>query len=456
MSALLARLLGVFAVCALGALLGDWLGGWSAGHSGAAWGFALAALALVVWDSIMAVRMAAFFQAPEQPQRFWGLWAEVHERAQRVFALRRRETQEQTERLDSFMSAIQNSPSGVILLDKNNCIEYFNATALAHFGLDGRRDLLQLVTHLIRDPGLAAVLPTQQFDAELVVNGPNATPTRPVRLAVKLHAFGAQRKLMMSRDVTVYEQAEAMRRDFVANVSHEIRTPLTVLRGFVETMQNVPLGPPDQLRYLGLMSAQSARMEALVADLLTLSKLEGDAPPPLTEWMDVNSMMQKLEREVRAMGARSHDLVFKLGARLELDASPLEAESAIMNLITNALRYTPPGKRITIEVLPATLQVTDGAALTPAGLQLRVSDEGPGIASHHLGRLTERFYRADASRSLETGGTGLGLAIVKHVMQRHGGSLRIESELGAGATFTLLWPAQRVRAVAAHAALATK
>jgi two-component system phosphate regulon sensor histidine kinase PhoR len=248
--------------------------------------------------------------------------------------------------------------------------------------------------------------------------------------------------LLLSRDVTVLEQAEAMRRDFVANVSHEIRTPLTVLAGFVETLQTLPLTSQEHDRYLDMMSTQAKRMQTLVSDLLMLSRLEGSPPPSLTEWVSFPSIIAQLAQDGSALSASvsgdakpAHLIIFDCPDGIEVAGGASEILSATGNLVSNAIRYTPAGGTVRV----ATAVLPDG------GFAFSVVDSGPGVAPEHIPRLTERFYRVDRSRSRDTGGTGLGLAIVKHVAQRHGAQLKIESVLGHGASFTLTFPSSRVR-----------
>jgi len=254
-----------------------------------------------------------------------------------------------------------------------------------------------------------------------------------------MHHYGEGRSLMLSRDITALEQAEAMRRDFVANVSHEIRTPLTVLAGFVETLQSLSLEEEERSRYLGLMELQAQRMQTLVSDLLTLSRLEGSPPPPSGEWVSVQVLMAQCEQDAHDLSSvlwkRPQELVFEVDGPLEIAGSSLELHSAMSNLIGNAIRYSPQDKPI---VVRWSVQKDGGAVFS-------VVDQGQGIAPEHIPRLTERFYRVDRSRSRETGGTGLGLAIVKHVAQRHGGELSIESTLGKGSRFAICLPVNRVR-----------
>jgi two-component system phosphate regulon sensor histidine kinase PhoR len=377
-----------------------------------------------------------------------GAWGDMADRVRRLLRSRDLRQQESQARLDEFLLAMQASPNGVVLLDAEGRIEWWNQTASQHFGFEADRDTTQYVANLVREPAFTAYLAAGQFQREVVIPGNGSTPARPVKLAVHAHPYGQGRKLLLSRDITAVELAEAMRRDFVANVSHEIRTPLTVLAGFIETLQNLPLNEVDRTRYLGLMAQQSQRMQTLVNDLLTLSRLEGSPVPGSGEWVSVQCLLAQCEQEALALSAvlsqqgqlgqserQAHQLVFLEGPAAEVAGVQAELFSALSNLVSNAVRYTPaPG---TVRVSWRVLEGGQG--------ELSVEDSGPGIAPEHLPRLTERFYRVDRSRSRETGGTGLGLAIVKHVTQRHGAELKIQSRLGHGSTFTISFPPSRVR-----------
>ena len=370
-----------------------------------------------------------------------GLWGEVSDRVRRLLRSREQVARDSQQRLQDFLAAFQASPNGVVLLDARGQIEWFNQMASAHFGFEPERDLLQHLGNLVRDPGFAAYFASHDYQQELVMPGRQSTPTRPVKLSVHLHPYGEGRLLLISRDITALEQAEAMRRDFVANVSHEIRTPLTVLAGFVETLQTLELDQSERARYLALMAQQATRMQTLVSDLLTLSSLEGSPPPGATDSVALPQLMAQLEQEGRALSAAlsptakaSHHLVFDCLLAGDLVGAPNELHSAMSNLLSNAIRYSPGGGEIQVRMG----RLPDGRA------EFSVQDSGPGIAPEHLPRLTERFYRVDRSRSRDTGGTGLGLAIVKHVVQRHGAELKIDSTLGQGSTFRIIFPASRV------------
>jgi two-component system phosphate regulon sensor histidine kinase PhoR len=439
----LVLLAGALLGLSIGALLGD-VGLWS----GIACVFGGALLASMLWfaaESWLMARLLAWLQAgkgpgdEDTPQALG--WGGLSDGLRRLLRTLDRSQRESRARLEDFLSAMQASPNGVVLLDAQGRIEWCNQTATQHFGIDIARDLQQYAANLIRDPAFTRYLAKGDFSREILMPGRNNTPARPQRLSVHAHVYGGNRHLLLSRDITALEQAEAMRRDFVANVSHEIRTPLTVLSGFVETMQTLPLDEAERQRYLALMSQQSGRMQTLVHDLLTLSRLEG-SPLPGRDWVAVDTLLAQCEVEARAVSvllssSGGHVLRYEKETHCEIAGAPSELYSAISNLVNNALRYTPAPGAITVSwrMLP------DGRG------EFAVSDSGPGIPPEHLPRLTERFYRVDRSRSRETGGTGLGLAIVKHVAQRHGAQLMIGSELGKGSVFSIVFPAARLRMV---------
>lgn len=328
-----------------------------------------------------------------------------------------------------------------MLLDAQGRIEWANQTAANHFGLDARRDLQQYLGNLLRDPAFVAYWAEHDFSHELTVSGRASTSSHPLQLSLQMHPYGVGRLLMLSRDVTALKRAEAMRRDFVANVSHEIRTPLTVLSGFVETLQTLPLKQAERDRYLAMMSVQAQRMQVLVSDLLTLSKLEGSPPPDFSEHIVAAELMVRLEQEGRQLlyglidvSELAQSLRFECLLEGRLLGVTSEILSAASNLVSNAIRYTPAGGSIEVRL----------QGMPNGGAEFSVEDTGPGISAEHIPRLTERFYRVDRSRSRDSGGTGLGLAIVKHVCQRHDAELSIVSKTGEGSRFAIVFPAERV------------
>ena len=443
---MIARLFSFVCLNLLGFLLGFFvphgLGAWQ----GACIGIALVSLTLFLidtWRSLFFlswVRSSDILQAPDQS----GIWGDLADRVRRLLKQKDLELRASEENLRQFLSAIQASPNGVVLLDSQWHIVWSNRTASQHLGIDPEKDVYQLIGYLLRNPAFSAYARSSLYEKEIVIEGRENRSDYPQKIAVQVFPYGDGRKLLLSRDITALEQAEVMRRDFVANVSHEIRTPLTVLVGFVETLQNLKLSENEIQDFLKLMSQQALRMQTLVQDLLTLSQLEGSPLPSESEWHDFDTLWQSCYTEANGLmhvlhqkDGSTHTLQFDLPEELQahqISGSLEEIKSALTNLVSNALRYTP-----------STGAVKVFCSLKNDHFEFSVKDTGVGISPEHLPRLTERFYRVDRSRSRDTGGTGLGLAIVKHVVQRHGGHLRIESKLNLGSCFTLEFPASRFR-----------
>ena len=430
----LARTVTFLGVAAVGALPGVLIG-MLAGHAvvGMAIGAMLTVTAVVVRDSLRGQSLMNWLRGPQSSQapRDTGFWGELGYRVERALRTRDLAIAQEQVRLTQFLTAIEASPNGVMMLDAGDQIDWCSSLAAEHFGLDPLRDRRQRVTNLVRVPAFVAHLQAAKFDDAVVFAGPQGRIT----LSVMVRPYGDGKKLVLSQDITERERTEAMRRDFVANVSHEIRTPLTVLSGCVETLTRLQLTETERRRMLVLMQQQADRMQALVADLLTLAKLEGSPRPTADRWLMVADMLQRAQVDALALSAGRHVIELEGGADAEIAASETEMFSAVTNLLNNAVRYTPQGGRIDLRWLWR----SDG------GAEIEVSDSGIGIAREHLARLTERFYRVDGSRSRDTGGTGLGLSIVKHVAQRHGGEIDVHSEPGKGSVFKLVLPALRVR-----------
>ena len=433
MRSVILRLGTVVVAMALVAVLGaTWLGL----EGGLALACALA-LAVVAWDTVARARLLAWLRLPQRDTvpRMPGAWEEVFYRSARQLRLWQSRVQREEGKLSRFIEALQASPNGVMLIDSNGQIDWCNATSATHFGLDTRRDLRQHAVHLIRNPEFVAYLASRQFGEPLLLRRSAGHGT--VLLSVQVIPYGDGDKLLLSRDVTQFERTEAMRRDFVANVSHEIKTPLTVIAGFVESLLSLDLSADERQHILELMQQQSNRMRQLVEDLLTLAHLEGDPHQPAEELLDMPNMVARLAADARALSGGRHRIEASADIS-QLRGASGELTSAFGNLVSNAVRYTPEGGTVRIR-----WRVLDSGLGDAAG-EFSVSDTGIGIASEHIPRLTERFYRVDRGRSRESGGTGLGLAIVKHALLRHQAELRIASELGKGSTFSARFPAQRL------------
>jgi two-component system phosphate regulon sensor histidine kinase PhoR len=369
----------------------------------------------------------------------YGLWDYVFSDLNRRARAGLDQSQRLAQALARFREATSAMPDGVILLSAENFIAWINPAAALHFELDSRHDLGQPITNLVRQPDFVNHLRSQGAGSIVCRLSRHAGTV----LSIQVVPFGEDQRMVLSRDITQFERMETMRRDFVANVSHELKTPLTVVGGFLETIDDMLEDlPPDELRrYLRLAADQATRMQRLVEDLLELSTLETSAAAPTDEIVDMTSLLNQLLEEGRAFSAGRHDVELEKDGPMALRGSRRELHSAFLNLVTNAIRYTPEGGRVTLLWNVA----------TGGGARFTVSDTGIGIAAEHIPRLTERFYRVDRGRSRESGGTGLGLAIVKHALNRHQAQLDIQSEPGRGSRFSVAFPGERVYRPAAVA-----
>jgi two-component system phosphate regulon sensor histidine kinase PhoR len=400
---------------------------------GLALGVVVGVALLLVVDAVRGHRLLDWLRGNQldSAPRDTGLWGELGYRVERAVRDRDRAVARGRLELEQFLSAIEASPNGVLMMDAQEHILWCNRVAADHFALDPQRDLQQRITNLVRAPAFVAYLQAGRYAEPLVLGNGRG----PGTLSIIVREYGEGMRLVLSLDITERLRSDAMRRDFVANVSHEIRTPLTVLSGFIETLHSLPLTAVERDRVLVLMNQQTQRMQTLVADLLTLAQLEGSPRPGADRWVSLDQLLTRIAADAEVLSAGRHPLRLKPETGVELAGIESELLSAVANLVNNAVRYTPEGRDI--EVLWRLLE--DGSG------ELTVVDTGLGIAREHIPRLTERFYRVDGSRSRETGGTGLGLSIVKHVMQRHGGELMIQSDVGKGSRFRLVFPAARVR-----------
>ena len=360
-----------------------------------------------------------------------GIWDDVFSQLYKMVKQHIQTKQKLATELLHMEQATAALPEGVAILNDVNRIEWFNPIAQQHFDLDAEQDIMQDITYLVRQPEFIEYLHESDFSKPLMM--------RPARhddmvLSIKLIPYGGDKRLLISRDITQFERIEGMRRDFVANVSHELRTPLTVVNGFVENLQDMPdLSQDSARRALRLMAEQTKRMENLVADLLTLSRLENDQNPLREEAVDIGVLLNEVYQGGLLLSGEKHALHLEVKGSTKMLGSREELRSAFDNLLGNAIRYTPEGGSITLRWFERGGQQV-----------LSVQDSGIGIAASHIPRLTERFYRVDRSRSRETGGTGLGLAIVKHIAIRHQAKLEISSEEGNGSVFSLVFPGRRL------------
>lgn len=359
-----------------------------------------------------------------------GIWDEVFSLLYKMVKQHIQTKQDLADELHHIELATAALPEGVVILNETNRIEWFNKLAKEHFNLDAGHDIMQDISYLVRQPEFIDYLRGGDFSEPLLM-----VPARheEMTLSINFIPYGEEKRLMISRDITQFKRIEAMRRDFVANVSHELRTPLTVVNGYVENLLDMPdLGQESARRALQQMSEQAHRMDNLVADLLTLSRLENEQNPQHEEWVNMDALIMEVCQDGESLSGGRHTLRMEIASKSELLGNRDELRSAFGNLLSNAIRYTPEGGVIVLRWFER-----DGQ------LVYSVQDSGIGIAAKHIPRLTERFYRVDRSRSRETGGTGLGLAIVKYIAMRHQARLEVTSEEGKGSTFSLVFSRRR-------------
>jgi two-component system phosphate regulon sensor histidine kinase PhoR len=357
----------------------------------------------------------------------WGAWTDVFARLYRLRRDDERHQDELAEWLARFRQAMHLLPEGVAIMDDVLLLEWCNPAAERHLGLTLDKDKGRRVTNLIRHPDFIDYIILGRYEQPLTL------AFRGRKLVVQIIPFENRRQILVTHDATESERIEAMRRDFIANASHELRTPLTVVVGFLEIALADPgLDEATRTAHLKLMTEQAQRMQRLIEDMLTLSRLESSEFPLKRERVDVRALVEQVALDARALSSGRHEIEYSVEGP-DVMGSLDELRSAFGNLAANAVRYTPEGGRIL-------LSWTRGGSEGMRDLRFAVADTGIGIDEQHLSRLTERFYRVDKSRSRETQGTGLGLAIVKHVLLRHGGRLAISSEAGKGSVFTAVLP----------------
>ena len=423
------RLITMFLVAGIAGVIGRSLLGDLAG-----WLIALLILAYSLLSSyINQARLDVFVKGAgiSSLTGFGAAWSEIFFRLQRIISGLRKDIELIERQHKRFIEAFQASPNGIVMLDDQDQIEWCNAIAEQFMGIQFKRDALQRIHYIVRKPEFVQYMINRQFEEPVVLEKMGSASSLFLRLQV--FPFSENRRLILIQDITDLSKAEAMRRDFVANVSHEMRTPLTVMMGFLETVQTLELPPEQKAQYLEMMMDQGKRMKNLVEDLLTLANLEANTQPAPMNSISINYLMSLIKNDAYALSQGKHSLNFDLKTPCNLLGEEREVLSAFSNLVSNAIRYTP-----NVGSVSATWSVNAAGEG-----EFTVTDTGPGISPEHIPRLTERFYRVDRSRSRETGGTGLGLAIVKHVANRHQANLVIESTPGRGSTFILRFPPVR-------------
>ncbi|WP_370257876.1 phosphate regulon sensor histidine kinase PhoR [Marinobacter nauticus] len=399
------------------------------------YGLLVGLVAYLWWTLIQARRLYQWLGNPsasdEAPQSI-GLWGDIFDN---LHKLNQNHLLTQ-DRLRARINRVQESTNamrdGVIMTDARGAMEWWNGSAEYLLGFRRSTDQGQYIHNLIRNPAFKAYFDARDYREPLEIN----SPAKPhIHLQIQISLFGDDDRLIVAKDVTRLYQLEQMRRDFVGNVSHEMRTPLTVISGYLETL--VDHGeelPPKWHRAINTMAAQASRMEALITDLILLSRIETGEHTVDDTLTDVDALLNQICHDARALsGDKGHQISVRISDHRLLQGDESQLRSAFSNLVFNAVKYTPAGGAITV-----------AWSTNREGAHLSVKDTGIGIDPIHIPRLTERFYRADPSRHKDTGGTGLGLAIVKHVLINHDGNLEIRSKVGEGSEFICHFPRERL------------
>ncbi len=403
------------------------LAGWLMGHTGVVLLVGLSGY--LVWQLFNIGRLDQWLSDEQRsPPESLGIWADIFDQIHTLEKLNQRQLEQNRKIIGEFRSMTDALPDATLVLDEQDAITWFNEAARKLLALKNPEDLGQPVTNLLRDPDLADwISAASQLESRFEMSSPLDVN---VRLSVSALRHREDQRLLILRDVTDLHNLEQVRRDFVANVSHELRTPLTVLTGYLESLRgydDVELAPAIER-----MQDQAMQMQALLTDLLELSRLQESTQSPLDEPMDVCAMLLQLREQAEEISRGRHSIQIDCERGLQLLGNRKDIESAFRNLLSNAVKYTPA---------PGNIHIT--WRREPDALVLRVSDTGMGIPSRSIPRLTERFYRVGSDRARQRGGTGLGLAIVKHALNSHGARLEVESTLGEGSTFSCIFPLTR-------------
>ncbi len=395
----------------------------------------LAATALqLVWHLHNQVRLSSWLWDEKRltPPSGSGNWESLFNGLYRLQQRQRRKRKELTNLIRRFRNGAESLPDAVVVFRAEGNIVWCNRLAQHLLGFHWPEDSGQPISNLIRTPDFIKYLNKKDFSEPLEMRSP-LNVERMLELRIVPYTEGEH--LMVVRDVSQLKQLEGMRRNFFANISHELRTPMTVLQGYLEMTEDPDMiVGPMWTKAHGVMTEQLNRMNSLVNQLLTLSKIEAAPMHELEDVVNVPAMLEVLEKEAISLsGDDQHKLKFDVDTSLRVLGDDDQLRSAISNLVYNAVKYTPPGANIHVRWY----QTAQGACL-------EVEDSGDGIEPQHLHRLTERFYRVDKARSRDTGGSGLGLAIVKHALSHHDSHLEIQSEVGVGSKFSFVLPSRLV------------
>lgn len=380
-------------------------------------------LSYVIWHLYNLNRLLQWLNKPSKntPEAM-GSWDEaffrLHNQHKRQIKSRKR----LSKMLKQFQKSTKALPYAAIVLNSSNVIEWFNPASRFLFGLRSGLDVGQRIDNLIRQPEFIQYLNNKKFDMPLEFY------IQHQKLLLNITAYGENQYLLSARDITQQSKLDEMRRDFISNASHELRTPITVMSGYIEMLQG---NVDESIKFpIDKIHQQTIRMETIIRELIALAKLETSVSIGLDERVDTSELLYEVYNEAKSLDLSKHTIEIDV-AEIEVNGSYEEIRTAVSNLLTNAIRYTPESGVIKLTT-----------STDESGCYIHVEDNGIGIGYEHISRLTERFYRVDEGRSREKGGTGLGLAIVKQILDRHSAILQINSEIGRGSVFSCYFPAK--------------
>jgi two-component system phosphate regulon sensor histidine kinase PhoR len=415
----------------LGAIACGLVVGWLLGS---VWGgIAISLGSFLVWQFVSLYRLDWWLRrrATADPPDISGVWGDVISQVVRLHRRKRFHKQRFVQLYRQIQRSTAALPDGVVILNEQREIAWFNRMAAQLLELRRPADLGLRIDNLLRQPQFARYLASEQYGNPVVIRTSGGLERY---LSLQIVPYGEGQQLLLARDVSRQMRLEAMRKDFVANASHELRSPLTVISGYLETLSQDPILDPEIQGPIAEMRRQAERMATIVEDLLELSRLEAAEGEVAGAPVDVAALVSMLRKDVLARPKHPKEVRVRVESTLPLLGQESEIHSAFSNLVDNAAKYTGPDGWIELH-----WWVDDD------GGHFSVRDSGIGIPAEHIPRLTERFYRVDVGRARATGGSGLGLAIVKHVLQRHGGTLEIQSTLGQGSTFSCHFPLHRIQ-----------
>ncbi|HVN44989.1 MAG TPA: phosphate regulon sensor histidine kinase PhoR [Steroidobacteraceae bacterium] len=404
--------------------------GWLLGNLWAGLACALALHLSWVLSNLFRLEWWLRHRSYADPPDVGGPWGEIIAQIVRLHRRKRFHKQRFVQLMRQLQRSTAALPDGVVILNAQREIVWFNRMAARLLNLRRTADLGMRIEHLMREPEFVRYLSGGDYSNPVVIR---TATGEECYLSMQVAPYGDGQLLLLVSDVSRQMRLEAVRRDFVANASHELRSPLTVISGYLETLAQDTAVAPDLQGPIAEMRRQAERMTAIIRDLLELSRLEETAEVVGGEPIDIAALMALLRKDVLARAVHPREVRVRIDAAAQLNGDEPEIHSAFSNLVDNAAKYTPPEGSLEMRWW-----------VDEDGGHFAVSDTGMGIPPEHIPRLTERFYRVDAGRSRSTGGSGLGLAIVKHVLQRHGATLEVQSTLGVGSSFVCHFPIERI------------